>query len=417
MRIVYLLNNPMSIMVTVMIAIINGKLVFPDEVREGVLLIDGKRIIAAGGVTVPACADTVDAAGLYVGPGLIDQHVHGYHQHGEGYDIIDNCRKVAESHLRHGVTSITPSPSYSLRMDRYLAIIEQCNDAISEGGNPIIGIHLEGPYINHRLGAGRKYAWKYSDEAFRTLFTAGGKNILHCTYAPEMPFAVDVENMIHSYGVVADLGHTEASPSDIYRAVGKGAGIITHLFDATGNCHGIHSSDLTGDAMDGVSQVALGIPGLYYEIISDSCGIHASKAAQKLAWRCGGEDHVILVSDCTYHKRADEEPEGYHHPIVGHEELTEYPQDVNINREGRLFGSRITVADGAKNFKNAVGCDVRQTFRCASTNSAEALRVSGRVGSILPGRKADLVFVDEDFNVQRIFFEGTEIGEVRHFSL
>lgn len=397
--------------------IVNGKLVFPDEIREGVLLLDGGRIIAAGDVSVPASADVIDAKGLYVGPGLLDQHVHGYHQHGEGYDIIDSCRKVAESHLKHGVTSVTPSPSYSLRMDRYLSIISQCNEAIKEGGTSIAGIHLEGPYINHRLGAGRKYAWRYSDEAFRALFTAGGKNILHCTYAPEMPFAVEVESMIRSYGVTADIGHTEAGPADILRAVEKGAKIVTHLFDATGNCHGIHSADLTGDAMDGVSQVVLGIPGLYYEIISDSCGIHASAAAQRLAWRCGGADHIILVSDCTYHKRADEEPEGYGHPIVGHEELKEYPQDVNINREGRLFGSRITVAEGAKNFKKAVNADVRETFRCASTNSAEALGISGKVGSILPGRKADIIFTDEDFDIKRIFFEGEEINEVRHFSL
>lgn len=401
----------------IMIAVINGKLVFPDEIREGVLLIDGGRIIAAGQVGIPEHAEIIDAAGLYVGPGLIDQHVHGYHQHGEGYDIIDNCVKTAMAHQKHGVTSVTPSPSYSLRMERFLSIIGQCNEAIEKGGTPIAGIHLEGPYINHRMGAGRKYAWKYSDEAFQALFEAGGKNILHCTYAPEMPFAEAVESMIHSYHVTADIGHTEAGPADIYRAVDKGARIVTHLFDATGNCHGIHSADLTGDPMDGVSQVVLGIPGLYYEIISDSCGIHASQAAQRLAWRCGGEDHVILVSDCTYHKRADEAPENFCHPIVGHEELKEYPKDVNINHEGKLFGSRITVADGAKNFKKAVGCDIRQLFRCASTNSAEALGISGRIGSILPGRDADIIMTDESFDVKRIFFKGSEIREVRHFSV
>lgn len=397
-------------------AVINGKLVFPDEIREGVLLLDGDLIAAAGDVKVPAGADIIDASGLFVGPGLIDQHVHGYHQHGEGFDIIDNCRKVAESHLKHGVTYITPSPSYSLRMERFLDIIRQCRGEIERGGSSIIGIHLEGPYINHRLGAGRKYAWKYSDDTFRTLFEAGGKDILHCTYAPEMPFAEQVSDMIRSCGVTADIGHTEAAPSDIYRAVEKGAKIVTHLFDATGNANGIHAADLTGDAMDGVSQVVLGIPGLYYEIISDSCGIHASVPAQRLAWRCAGEDSIILVSDCTYHKRGDAEPEKYCRPIPGHEELKEYPADVNINHEGKLFGSRITAADGAANFKKAVGADIRQTFKCASTNSARALGIDDRVGSILPGRKASIIFTDDSFSVKRIFFEGNEVDGVRHFS-
>ena len=149
--------------------IVNGKLVFPDRITEGTLIIKDDRIAAAftadgtqpvpdpgtqpaadpgtaaGMSSVPEDAEIIDAAGLFVGPGLIDEHVHGYHQHGKGFDIIDNTRAVADAHLKHGVTSITPSPSYSLRLEKYLSIIEQCNKAIDDGNSSIIGIHLEGP--------------------------------------------------------------------------------------------------------------------------------------------------------------------------------------------------------------------------------------------------------------------------------
>lgn len=388
-------------------AIINGKIVLPERIIEGTVLTDGEMITAVGDISVPDGAEVIDAGGLYVGPGLIDQHVHGYHQFGEGFDIIDNTRAVADAHLKHGVTSITPSPSYSLRMERYLEIIRQCNEAIDEGHNSIVGIHLEGPYINPRMGAGRKYAWKYSDEAFTRLFEESRGNVRHCTYAPEMPFAENVEDIINRYGAVMDIGHTMADPESIYRSVRKGLKIVTHLFDATGNWQGIHASDMTGDPQDGVSYVTLGIPDLYYEIISDSRGIHVTAPSQRLALKCAGEDHIILVSDCTYHKRADQNPEEYPDSDL------RSAHDINVSREGRLFGSRLTVADCAANFMKATGADIRVVFKCAASNPACALGLDDRIGSIAPGKKANLVFADEAFKIKTVIFEGEKIPEVR----
>ncbi len=388
-------------------AIINGKIVLPERIIEGTVLTDGEMITAVGDISVPDGAEVIDAGGLYVGPGLIDQHVHGYHQFGEGFDIIDNTRAVADAHLKHGVTSITPSPSYSLRMERYLEIIRQCNEAIDEGHNSIVGIHLEGPYINPRMGAGRKYAWKYSDEAFTRLFEESRGNVRHCTYAPEMPFAENVEDIINRYGAVMDIGHTMADPESIYRSARKGLKIVTHLFDATGNWQGIHASDMTGDPQDGVSYVTLGIPDLYYEIISDSRGIHVTAPSQRLALKCAGEDRIILVSDCTYHKRADQNPEEYPDSDL------RSAQDINVSREGRLFGSRLTVADCAANFMKATGADIRVVFKCAASNSACALGLDDRIGSIAPGKKANIVFADEIFKIKTIIFEGERIPEVR----
>ncbi len=388
-------------------ALINGKIVYKDRISEGTVLLNGERIEAAGDVNIPENCEIIDAGGLFIGPGLIDEHVHGYHQYGEGYDIIDNTRAVADAHLKHGVTAITPSPSYSLRMERYLSIIEQCNNAIDEGHNSIVGIHLEGPYINYRLGAGRKYAWKYADEVFERLFEAGQGHVLHCTYAPEMDYAEKVENIILKYGVVMDIGHTAADPDSIYRSAGKGLKIVTHLFDATGNYKGIHAFDMTADPQDGVSYVVLGIPDLYYEIISDVRGVHVTSPSQRLALKCAGEDHIILVSDCTYHKRADLNPEEYP------ENDLRSSRDINVGKEGRLFGSRLTVADCAANFMKATGADIRVAFKCASTNSAAALGLDDERGSIEPGKRADIVMVDEGFHVRRVFFEGRELPEVR----
>ena len=90
-------------------AIINGKLVFPERIIDGSVLIEGGRIVAAGQVDVPADAEILDAAGLYVGPGLIDQHSHGYQWHDIGISVNDDPAGAARGHLLHGTTTYIPS--------------------------------------------------------------------------------------------------------------------------------------------------------------------------------------------------------------------------------------------------------------------------------------------------------------------
>lgn len=393
--------------------ITNAKLVFPGEVREGTLLLEGDRIkevrsgAGASLSDLPEGAEIIDAGGLYVGPGLIDEHVHGYSAYGEDFDIIHDVKAVAEAHLKHGTTTLTPSPSYSLRLGSYLDVISQVKALLKEGNTSVAGVHLEGPYINPHMGAGRKYAWKYSDEVFERLFTEAEGCVLHCTYAPEMPWAPSVEKILQKYGTVMDIGHTQAGPGEIHRAVEAGVSIVTHLFDGTGHWQGMHAFDFTGDPQDCVSDVVLSIPGLYYELICDSRYAHTTKTSRQLAWRVAGEDHIILISDCTCYNRRDFDPADF--PPEDLRSAT----DLNVNHDGNLFGSRLTVAQCAANFKKTTGIDVRQTFLCASTNAARALHLEDR-GELAPGKLADLVFVDEDFIVKEVIFRGSQLSEVRN---
>lgn len=405
-------------------AIIHGKLVFPEEIREGILLTEGDRILrilaADREDLIPAGADTVDAQGLFVGPGFIDEHLHGYSQYGEDFDILRDLESVAKAHLKHGTTTMTPSPSYSLRLGGYLDVIRQAKELMRQneearadgkagtaGRNTVAGIHLEGPYINPHMGAGRKFAWKYSDEVFEQLFAEADGCVLHCTYAPEMPWAENVERILQKHGVVMDIGHTDAGPADMERAVAAGVSIVTHLFDGMGNYRGMHASDFTGDPQDCVSDVALGIPGLYYELICDSRGAHVTKHSRRLARRAAGEDHIILISDATCWNRRDIDPADFP------EDDLRSAVDLNVTNAGVLFGSRLTVSQCAKNYRASTGAGIREAFKAASTNAAKALGLYGRVGSLEAGKQADLVFVDEDFTVKKVMFAGELLPEVR----
>lgn len=384
-------------------AIINGKLVFPDYVMDnGVVLMDDGKIIASGDVLVPKGAEIIDAKGAYVGPGLFDIHCHGYAQAGENpvfCSSMEEPGRVAALHLRKGTTSITPTMGYSSTPEYFLKGIELCNAEIEAGNTPVVGIHFEGPYINPNFGSHSDQCWRYNEAMAEKILSAAKGNMKHCTYAPEMPGAEKLEEQIVAHGGVPAIGHTAADPVSIERAAAKGAKIVTHLFDAMGSWTGAHWQG--GVQQDSAALIALAVPGLYYELICDSRGIHVPPYCAKMALRTAGEDHIILITDCVSrvsHNPADYPPED-----------KKSAPDLNFNEIGGLSGSRLVLAGACANFIRYAGGDVRMAFKCASTNPAKALGLDQQIGSILPGRDANILFVDEQFNVQQVFFRGAAI--------
>lgn len=297
---------------------------------------------------------------------MFDEHVHGYNRNGICLNECSDCRAVADSHLLHGTTSITPSVAYSYTKDDFISMARACNEAIRSRDSNIIGIHYEGPFVSSQQGAHSERAWVYSDEICEEIICAAGENLKHCTYAPELKCAPKLEKTLKSHGIVADIGHTMTGPEDAERAVKSGARIVTHLFDAMG-CHlGPESAKLTGDLQEQVSTILLSMPGLYYELICDSRCIHVKASSIRLAYRVAGEDGIILVSDATGKRGAD---------LSGKypEDDPRNAEDFNWNDLGQLYGSRLTLIDCVRNFKHVTGTDVRVGFKCAATNPAKAL--------------------------------------------
>ena len=388
-----------------MLAITNAKLVYPDRVQEGTLLMESGRIIAGGDVIAPAEAEIVDAHGMYVGPGLVDIHCHGYSPiHGqkeEYYHAAEQPAEAARAHLRFGTTSITLSPGYSWTMAQFESCIAATKKDMATGESPIVGLHYEGPYINPNYGAASHSAWEFNKETCDKIFDLGAGLVKHCTYAPEMPFAPEFEKYMAERGVIADVGHTEMSPDDLDRAAKNGAKIVTHLFDAMGCWRGNESINITGIIQENAADVALSTPGLYYELICDSRGVHVKPANVRMTLRCAGEDHVILVTDCTPYSTHDCTKYAPDDPMSA--------PDLNYNTAAELSGSKLTLSVAAANFKRFTGADVRTTFKCAATNAAVALGMDDRIGSIRNGRDANVLIVDEDFRVQAVYFHGRKV--------
>ncbi len=382
-------------------AIVNGKLVFPDEIREGSILIEDGRILAAGDVIPPKDAEIIDAEGLFVGPGLVDEHSHGFinTKTGEAWTAMADPAGMAREHLKYGTTSITPSLSYGCTMEQFHTGIEGCKKAMAEGNTSIIGIHFEGPYTNPKYGAKAEGAWKIERSTCEEIFDLAGDAVLHCTYSPEIEKAEELEDFLRERDIVMDIGHTEMNYEQCERAVRKGAKIVTHLFDAM-DCWRNRPYSLA--IQETSSLIALSFPELYYELIVDSRGIHVKAHAVRLAFRTAAEDRIILIT-------AAPAVETGRDPSQYPPENPRSAPDLNFNDRGQLSGSRLILANVCRNFMKFTGADVRVAFKCAATNPAKALRVDERVGSILPGRDANILFVDKDFNVKSIYFRGNKL--------
>ena len=381
--------------------IINGHLVMPEGITDGTLLLENGKI---RGIENTAAADgeVLDAAGLFVCPGMVDEHVHSYSRGKARLDFLAEPKAAAEAHLMAGTTTITPSIAYNVPRPDFLEAIRRIREVIAQGDTTIAGIHFEGPFLNPRYGAHSELAWKYDSASFHALLDAAGEDLLHMTYAPELPFAPEMEQELSARGIVMDLGHTAFSAADAERAMKAGATVITHLFDAMGCCHGPESIADTGDLQEQASAIALSLEGFYYELICDSRCCHVKPASQRLALRTAGEDRIITISDAS----VSEEP---YDPADYPASDLKSVRDLSINDIGQLTGSRLSVLESARNFMNTTGCGLRIAVKTASYNPAMALGLSGRVGSLLPGRDADILFTDGTLSLKRVIRHGKTV--------
>ena len=210
-----------------------------------------------------------------------------------------------------------------------------------------------------------------------------------------------MEKILKERGVIADIGHTEVDPVTADRAVKNGARIVTHLYDAMGCWRGRESISETGVLQESADTVLMAIPGLYYELICDSQGVHVKPANVRVALRVAGEDAIILVTDNAGEQNYN--PDDY---PADHKRSV---RDLNYNEREQLSGSCLLLTGACQNFMKFTGSDVRVAFKCASTNPAKALYVDDKVGSILPGRDANLLVVDEAFNLKDVYFRGEKV--------
>ncbi|MBR2616598.1 MAG: amidohydrolase family protein [Clostridia bacterium] len=372
----------------------NAKVVLENGILwDGAILTRGDRIEQIGKADTlpcPARATPIDAKGKYVGPGFVDIHVHG----GGDSLLFKDPLKCARYFLAHGTTTILASPHYKLTGAEYVEAYERVRRAMQDpNGKSIAGVYMEGPYVNPRFGSGAENnKWKDAirKEDYEPVVDAAKDLVKVWVIAPEreglLPF-VEYAKKVNP-NVHFAVGHSLANSDQIQRFKPYGLSILTHCMDATGR-----NSDWSGTRGCGPDEACFLDRDMYAELICDSAAAHVSPALCRLILQNKGLERVILITDGSAGNYVT--PERFRH-------LT----DLSINEAGELSGSRLTMAQACRNLMTHTNCGIAQAFLLASRNPACAIGMGHEVGTLAPGKKANLVFVDDTFRLHGVMLEG-----------
>ena len=378
-----------------MVCIHNAKVVLETGILwDGVILLDGDRIAAAGDrreVEIPAGCEMIDAQGAYVGPGFVDIHVHG----GNGHMFDSEPLQAAEHFLRNGETTILATLYYNLSKEGFLDSIKKVQAAMAAGGagSAIAGIYMEGPYMNPKFGAmPERNKWKgaITEEAYKEVVDTVGTDAFVWSVAPEregIEEFVKYAGKVNPHAVFA-VGHSEATPAQVRKMKRYGLRLQTHCMDATGNY-----SEWVGTRGAGPDEACLTDPDMYAELICDSGAVHVNKDLINLIVRTKGVDKVVLITD------------SFVSDLPAPEKL-KHITDLIFDENCWLSGSKLTMNVACRNIMSHTNCGIAQAFLMASRNPARVIGLEDEIGTIEAGKRADLVFVDDMFNVKKVMLGG-----------
>jgi len=373
----------------------NAQVYTPLEVvKSATLVIDKGRITR---LRTGRSARGEDLKGHIVAPGFIDLHIHGSEGHDATSGEVESLLSLAHSLVRHGVTAFIPA-TVTASHETILQAAKATAEAIkAQGGSlegaRILGLELEGPYINpERKGAQnpdfiRKPNW----DEFSEYWNAACEKIRTITVAPELPGALEFIEKAVALGVVVSLGHTNASYEEAKAAIAAGATRATHLFNAMPPWH--HRAP-------GVVTACLESPQVVVELICDL--VHVAPPMLRLAWRLAGSFRTALITDAI---AAGGLSDGTY--TLG--DLTvEVRGGVARLEDGTLAGSTLTMDQAVRNAV-AVGIPLQDALIMASYTPARACGEPS-IGLIYPGSRADfVVLTPEELTLERVYVGGKRL--------
>ncbi len=375
-----------------MIAIIHAQLILEyDRIDDGAVLIDDGRIVAYGdtdAITIPSDAQIYDADGHIVGPGFVDIHCHG----GGGCRFDRDPVGAATHFLDSGTTTVLATLYTDIDADGYIEAIDRVKAAMPTSPN-LGGLYMEGPYTNEKYGAcPEKNRWRgmIRREDYEPIVRHAGELTKLWAVAPERDGVPEFVKAVHTLTphAVFSVAHSEATPEQIAALKPYGLSVLTHCTDATGRI-----PTAAGTRSCGPDEACFLDDDMYAEVICDSQGIHVHPDMLQLIVKIKGVDKVILISDSF----VSDNPSP---PAFAH--IT----DLNFDDNGDLCGSTLTLNVACRNMRKHTGATVNDVFLMASRNPARALKLDGEIGSIAVGKRADLVVLDDNFDIKNVFLNG-----------
>jgi N-acetylglucosamine-6-phosphate deacetylase len=372
-------------------ALVNGRMLLDGRFSTGkAIILETDRISAIVEESdVASDVEGVDLGGGLLVPGFIDTQVNG----GGGVlfndaPTLETIRTIGQAHRRYGTTGFLPTLiSDDLHVIR--SGIEAVERAIAEGVPGVLGIHIEGPFLNeHRKGIHDADKIRALDEEGYAVLTSMESGRTLVTVAPECTTPEMIARLVAA-GVIVSAGHSNGKYAEVKAAIGAGLSGITHLFNAMSQL---------GAREPGVVGAALENDSTWCGIIVD--GQHFSSTTMKIALRCKSHDKFMLVTDAM--------------PSVGSETKEFVLQGKRIvarngaclDEHGRLAGSDLDMAWAVRNSIDLLDLPPQTAFAMASAAPAAFLKLEGELGAIAAGYRADLALLDERLIVRETWIAG-----------
>lgn len=385
--------------------ITNGTIISDQLIKQGTVVTIGDRIMYVGDqaegerikeAAIPEVFEIIDAQGGYIAPGLIDVHMHG----SGGYELMDGTSEaldaMAEYLVKHGTVAFLPSTVTATEEKTRLVSELVANYKGTGLGAQVLGIHLEGPYINETYkGAQYGPAIRRADiSELQELHKILGDKLRLVTLAPEVPGSLEAIAWLKERGITVSVGHSDATYEQALQGFKQGITHVTHTYNGM---RGLHHRE------PGVLGAVLATEGLWTELIADL--VHVHPGAIKVLLRCVGVDRIVLISDAV---QATGLSDGEY--VLGDNHIFVKDGAARL-AEGNLAGSTLSMLQAVRNMIEEIGVDIIDAFRMASFNPAQTIGLEAR-GWIREGNQADFVLLTPDLEVQKTIIGGKLIYSV-----
>lgn len=380
--------------------IINARLILPDAIERGSLHIRNGRIHKISKNTKSTTAkrgERLDLRGGFLAPGFVDIHIHGALGRDTMEARIDAFREITEYHLQGGTTSLTLTTLSASQQDILKtldAIVPIHNQSI--GGARVVGVHVEGPFINKvRAGAQNPdYCRAPTAKEWGPILKYGSL-ITQMTLAPELPRANLLIKALRKNGSIASAGHTDATEKELFPALKAGLNQSTHTFNAM--------SGLVKKGpyrMAGMLEFALAEDEIVCELIAD--GQHVPPVLMRMLFNAKPRDQVVIITDAT--KGAGLKPgtkfEMYGIPA----RVTKTTAEV-VDGRG-LAGSTLTMIRAVQTAVEQANVPLVDAVYMATHNPARQLGRDHEFGTLTTGKRADLVWFNNRYQVKGVWLDG-----------
>ncbi|WP_433546947.1 N-acetylglucosamine-6-phosphate deacetylase [Streptomyces sp. CA-294286] len=385
-------------MTTHQVQVLSGaQVVLPTgTVDGGRVIVDGTKIAGALPGTAASAPEhrTLDLSGHWVVPGFVDMHVHGGGGASFTSGTAEEVLQAVATHRAHGTTTMVAS-TVTEEMDVLASRAALLAELVQQGD--LAGIHFEGPFISPcRKGAHSESLLRDPDPAdVRKLMDAAHGTAKMFTLATEMPGGLDSVRLLAEHGVLAAVGHTDATYEQTVAAIDAGATVATHLYNAM---------PAVGHRAPGPIVALLEDERVTVELIND--GTHLHPGAFRFAYHHAGAARVAMITDAM---DAAGFGDGFYDlgPLA-----VEVREGVaRLVEGGSIAGSTLTLDKAFRRSVTIDGLSVEDAVRSLSANPARLLGVDDRVGSLEPGKDADLVVLDADFAVKGVMRRGAWVLE------